>query len=212
MSSNPIDPEFLHLAREWAGSAMSPENLRPIPGGAIAAARIILDLPEPAPLTMDKITWSDAEHHLAEADAGPHGNVVMLEPYRSKYGRFIRLLMPDSPHQNKVDGMAASGLTPTGRKMKLVPAGWEGVNGPFPDRQPGTTEPVEDAVVEPRVLRTELDYGNAPVGTLARSTRTNTWEKSAVNEWRGVGTTGVLDDLDMHGIARTVLYMPGGGA
>lgn len=126
MSSNPIDPEFLHLAREWAGSAMSPENLRPIPGGAIAAARIILDLPEPAPLTMDKITWSDAEHHLAEADAGPHGNVVMLEPYRSKYGRFIRLLMPDSPHQNKVDGMAASGLTPTGRKMKLVPAEWGG--------------------------------------------------------------------------------------
>lgn len=93
--------------------------------------------------TMGEIEWDRKSHERAEAiahwsNADP-SPVIMLSPEGKKIAVYqdsawfqgMRILNPDI-------------LTPTGRKFKLVPAGWEGQHGPFPDRQPGTTEPVED--------------------------------------------------------------------
>ena len=67
----------------------------------------------PAPRTMTEIEWSFSEHHRAEAEHSVYGKVVMME--LDGTGDIVVLM------DEGLLSVSPSALTPTGRKLRLIP-------------------------------------------------------------------------------------------
>lgn len=202
-----FDKDQLRAARKWATNTLNRGVLTPPLEYCDAAAELILSLPEPAP-TMADIGWSDAEHHLAEAEWHTGEKLIMLGPSMVADGaEWITCQRADGKHTTV---RMAEELTPTGNRHRLVLAEWKG--SPVLDRQPGTTEPVEDAVVEPRVLRTVDDFTAATPGTAVLIDDTVLTKRLLDGRWSDAYCY-VREDHRLAEVGpATVIHTPGGGA
>lgn len=132
MSSNPIDQEKLRPIRDAIRKLLIDDV---VPGHLHDARDILwnlynsLDTLTPKS-TMADTEWSDAEHHLAEAEHEVESRLVMLD-----YLSGPDLIVCHNLDNGQTYRSRRDSLTPTDRKFRLVPEN----AAPTPDQAPGET-------------------------------------------------------------------------